>query len=52
MENGWLFVTGIRDGLLMCVVTDADADIGMVAYEMPSSPSAPATSSHRKSAKS
>ena len=34
MENGWLFVTGIRDGSLMCVVTSADADIGAIGYEM------------------
>ncbi len=34
MEQGWLFVTGIRDGSLMCVITNADPDIGMVAYEM------------------
>ena len=34
MENGWLFVTGIRDGSLMCVVTTADADIGAIGYEM------------------
>lgn len=34
MENGWLFVTGIRDGSLMCVVTMADADIGSIGYEM------------------
>jgi uncharacterized protein len=34
MENGWLFVTGIRDGSLMCVVTTRDADIGSIGYEM------------------
>lgn len=34
MENGWLFVTGISDGSLMCVVTTADADIGSIGYEM------------------
>ena len=34
MENGWLFITGIRDGSLMCVVTDASADIGNIGYEM------------------
>jgi uncharacterized protein len=34
MENGWLFVTGIRDGSLMCVVTTREADIGSIGYEM------------------
>jgi predicted regulator of Ras-like GTPase activity (Roadblock/LC7/MglB family) len=34
MERGWLFVTGISDGSLMCVVAGADADIGTVGYEM------------------
>ncbi len=34
MERGWLFVTGIRDGSLMCVNTGKDADIGMIGYEM------------------
>src|SRR6056297_868657 len=34
MENGWLFITGIRDGSLMCVVTKRDADIGTIGYEM------------------
>lgn len=34
MERGWLFVTGIRDGSLMCVVTDKDADIGTLGYEI------------------
>jgi len=34
MEEGWLFVTGIRDGSVMCVVTGPDADIGMIGYEM------------------
>jgi hypothetical protein len=34
MEHGWLFVTGIRDGSLMCVVTGKDADIGTIGYEM------------------
>ncbi len=34
MEGGWLFVTGIRDGSVMCVVADRDADIGMIGYEM------------------
>ena len=34
MEHGWMFVTGIRDGSLMCVVTDEDADIGTIAYEI------------------
>lgn len=34
MENGWLFVTGIRDGSLMCAVATKDADIGTIGYEM------------------
>ncbi|MFP5332318.1 MAG: roadblock/LC7 domain-containing protein [Acidimicrobiia bacterium] len=34
MERGWLFVTGIRDGSLLCVVTSREADIGMIGYEM------------------
>jgi uncharacterized protein len=34
MERGWLFVTGIRDGSLMCVVTNKDADIGTLGYEI------------------
>lgn len=34
MERGWLFVTGIRDGSLLCVVAAREADIGMIGYEM------------------
>ena len=34
MEQGWMFVTGIRDGSLMCVVTGANADIGTIGYEI------------------
>jgi len=34
MENGWLFITGIRDGSLICVLADREADIGTVGYEM------------------
>jgi uncharacterized protein len=34
MEHGWLFVTGIRDGSLMCVIAHGDADIGTIGYEM------------------
>ena len=34
MENGWMFVTGIRDGSLMCVVTAKHADIGTIGYEI------------------
>ena len=34
MERGWMFVTGIRDGSLMCVVTTSEVDIGMIAYQM------------------
>lgn len=34
MDRGWLFVTGIRDGSLLCVMTAKEADIGMIGYEM------------------
>ena len=34
MEYGWMFVTGIRDGSLMCVVANKDADIGTIGYEI------------------
>jgi hypothetical protein len=34
MQNGWLFVTGIRDGSLICCLTEKDIDMGAVAFEM------------------
>jgi len=34
MTEGWLFVTGISDGSLLCVLTGRSVDIGAVAYEM------------------
>src|SRR5690606_26909751 len=34
MTEGWLFVTGISDGSLRCVLTGKNVDIGAVAYEM------------------
>lgn len=34
MTEGWLFVTGISDGSLLCVITGRAVDIGSVAYEM------------------
>ncbi len=34
MERGWLFVTGISDGSLLCVLTARETDIGMIGYEM------------------
>ena len=34
MENGWLFVTGIRGGSLVCCLTDKDVDMAEVAFEM------------------
>lgn len=34
MERGWLFVTGIRDGSLLCVLTARETDIGLIGYEM------------------
>lgn len=34
MTEGWLFVTGISDGSLLCVLTGRSVDIGGIAYEM------------------
>lgn len=34
MENAFLFVTGISDGSLLAVMAAANADVGLVAYEM------------------
>ena len=34
MTSGWLFVTGIRDGSLLCVLTERAVDIGTVAFQM------------------
>ncbi len=34
MENGWLFITGISDGSLICCLTERDVDMGTIAYEM------------------
>ena len=34
MTNGWLFVTGISDGSLLCALTTRAVDIGSVAYQM------------------
>ncbi len=34
MQNGWLFVTGIRDGSLICCLTAKDIDMGAIAFEM------------------
>ena len=34
MEYGFIFVTGISDGSLLAVVAAANADVGLVAYEM------------------
>ena len=34
MEHVFLFVTGISDGSLLAVVAEAEADVGLVAYEM------------------
>jgi predicted regulator of Ras-like GTPase activity (Roadblock/LC7/MglB family) len=33
-EDGVLFVTAAGDGSCLCVLTGAESDIGMVAYEM------------------
>lgn len=34
MESAFLFVTAAAQGTCLAVVSDADADIGLVAYEM------------------
>lgn len=34
MEKGWMFVTGIRGGSLVCCLTDKDVDMAEVAFEM------------------
>jgi uncharacterized protein len=34
MQNGWLFVTGIGDGSLICVLTERNVDMGAIAFEM------------------
>jgi predicted regulator of Ras-like GTPase activity (Roadblock/LC7/MglB family) len=34
MENAFLFVTGISDGSCLAVVSSAEADVGLVGYEM------------------
>jgi predicted regulator of Ras-like GTPase activity (Roadblock/LC7/MglB family) len=34
MENAFLFVTGISDGSGLAVVSSAEADVGLVGYEM------------------
>lgn len=34
MEHAFLFVTGISDGSLLSVKATANADVGLVAYEM------------------
>jgi hypothetical protein len=34
MERGWLFVTGIRDGSLICCLTEKAVDMGTIAFEM------------------
>ncbi|HEX6286858.1 MAG TPA: roadblock/LC7 domain-containing protein [Acidimicrobiia bacterium] len=34
MQRGWLFVTGIRDGSLICCLTEKEIDMGAIAFEM------------------
>ncbi|MFJ6987801.1 MULTISPECIES: roadblock/LC7 domain-containing protein [unclassified Streptomyces] len=34
LEEAFLFVTAAGDGSCLAVLTDADSDVGMVAYEM------------------
>ena len=34
MENAFLFVTAAGDGSCLAVLSDADSDVGQVAYEM------------------
>lgn len=34
MQNGWLFITGIRDGSLICCLTEKEIDMSSIAFEM------------------
>jgi uncharacterized protein len=34
MQQAWLFVTGIREGSLLCCLTSKEIDLGAVAFEM------------------
>lgn len=34
MQKGWLFVTGIRDGSLICCLTEKEIDMGAIAFEI------------------
>lgn len=34
MQQGWLFVTGIRHGSVLCCLTSKEIDLGAVAFEM------------------
>ena len=34
MQQGWLFITGIRHGSLLCCLTSKEIDLGAVAFEM------------------
>lgn len=34
MERGWLFVTGMRGGSLVCCLTERDVDMATIAFEM------------------
>lgn len=34
MQRGWLFVTGIRHGSLLCCLSSKEIDLGAVAFEM------------------
>jgi predicted regulator of Ras-like GTPase activity (Roadblock/LC7/MglB family) len=34
MQRGWLFITGIRDGSLICCLTEKEIDMGAIAFEM------------------
>lgn len=34
MQRGWLFVTGIRDGSLICCLTEKEIDMGAIAFEL------------------
>lgn len=34
MQRGWMFVTGIRQGSLLCCLTEKEIDLGAVAFEM------------------
>jgi uncharacterized protein len=34
MERGWIFISGLRDGSLICALTGSGADIATLVYEI------------------